>query len=94
MITAFVKHAVNDFASWKTVYDNFMPTAKKIGVQHEHVFRDPNASDQVIVTHEFKSIQDATNFFNSEELKNAMKNAGVSNTPEIWFGEDLRKTVH
>jgi len=94
MITAFVKHAVDDFASWKVVYDDFMPIAKKKGVVNEHVFRDPKAPDQVIVTHEFNSMQDATDFFDSQELRNAMKNAGVSNAPEIWFGEDLKRTVH
>jgi len=94
MITTFVKHAVKDFDSWKTVYDNFMPTAKEQGVRHEHVFRDPNSPDQVIVTHEFKSIEEANKFFNSQELKNAMQDAGVAGAPEIWFGEDIRKTVH
>lgn len=94
MITTFIKHSVKDFASWKAVYDNFMPVAKGKGVVEEHVFRDPNAPDQVIVTHEFNSMKDANEFFNSDELKNAMKNAGVSSAPEIWFGEDLRRTVH
>lgn len=94
MITTFIKHAVKDFASWKTVYDSFMPVAKEKGVREEHVFRDPNAPDQVIVTHEFNSVKDANDFFNSEELKNAMKDAGVSSTPEIWFGEDFKRNIH
>ncbi|WP_163710398.1 cyclase [Mangrovibacterium lignilyticum] len=94
MITTFVRHAVKDFASWKTVYDDFMPKAKEKGVRAEHVFRDPNAPDQVIVTHQFQSVKDANEFFNSTELKDAMQSAGVSSAPEIWFGEDIKKEVH
>lgn len=94
MITTFIRHSVKDFASWKTVYDDFMPEAKGKGVVEEHVFRDPNAPEQVIVTHEFNSIKEANDFFNSTELKNAMKNAGVNSTPEIWFGEDFKRPVH
>lgn len=94
MITTFVKHEVKDFSNWKHVYDDFMPTAKAKGVKEEHVFRDSKAPQQVIVTHVFQSIKDANEFFNSDELKNAMKNAGVVGVPEVWFGEDVRKDIH
>lgn len=94
MITTFIKHAVNDFAVWKNAYDDFMPTAKSKGVVHEHVFRDPQQPDQVIVTHEFQSMKDAQAFFESTELRKAMEQAGVSSTPEVWFGEDFKLTKH
>ncbi|PTN08316.1 hypothetical protein C8N47_10950 [Mangrovibacterium marinum] len=92
MITTFIKHSVKDFASWKAVYDDFTPVAKGKGVVEEHVFRDPGSPDQVIVTHAFNTMKDATDFFNSGELKEAMENAGVSSAPEIWFGEELKPT--
>jgi hypothetical protein len=50
---------------------------------------DPNA---IIVTHQFKDMNAAMAFVNSEDLKSAMMNAGVSGPPEFWFGEDIEHT--
>ena len=87
MITTFIKHTVNDYGKWRTVYDEFKPVAKQNGVVEESVFRDPNSPDDVIVTHQFKDLQSANNFFQSDKLKSAMHDAGVSSEPLIWFGE-------
>lgn len=89
MITAFVKHAVSDYGKWKAVYDEFQSVAKENGVIGESVFRDPNSPKDVIVTHDFKDVQSANSFFESDTLKSAMQNAGVSGAPEIWFGEKV-----
>ncbi|MGQ8337998.1 antibiotic biosynthesis monooxygenase [Sunxiuqinia sp. A32] len=89
MVETFVKHKVEDFAKWKAVYDEFAPTAKARGVTADHVYRDPDAPDNVIVTHEFNTLKAARDFFGSEDLKSAMTKAGVSSAPEIWFGEEI-----
>jgi len=94
MITTFVKHAVKDYAAWRSVYDNFLPIAKTKGVVKEHVYQDKNSSDTIIVTHQFQSVQEANEFFNSGELRKAMESAGVLGSPEIWFGEELKPEVH
>lgn len=89
MITAFVKHKVDDFGIWKSVYDKFKSYAKEHGVVEESVYRDPNYPDDVIVTHKFENVKSANDFFNSGELRSAMKDAGVSSEPVIWFGEKV-----
>lgn len=89
MVETFVKHRVENYAKWKAVYDEFIPKARARGLKVEHVFRDPDAPDNVIITHEFDSVKTAKDFFGSDDLKSAMKRAGVSGTPEIWFGEEI-----
>lgn len=92
MATMFVRHKVSDYGNWKRVYDEFASVRKEKGVTGASVLRDANDPNIIIVTHQFKDMNAATAFANSEELKSAMANAGVVGPPEIWFGEDIEHT--
>jgi quinol monooxygenase YgiN len=94
MATMFVRHTVNDYGNWKRVYDQLASVRKERGVTGASVHRDPKDPNTIIVTHQFKDMNAATAFANSEELKSAMANAGVSGPPEIWFGEDIERTAY
>jgi quinol monooxygenase YgiN len=90
----FVRHKVSDYGNWKRVYDEFASVRKENGVTRASVHRDANDADAIIVTHQFKDINTARAFADSEELKSAMANAGVSGPPEMWFGEDIEQTPY
>lgn len=94
MTTMFVRHKVSDYGNWKRVYDEFASVRKEKGVTGASVHRDANDPNTIIVTHQFNDMNAATGFANSEELKSAMANAGVSGPPEIWFGEDIEQTPY
>lgn len=92
MATMFVRHKVSDYGAWKRVYDDFAPTRRQQGVQSASVYRDAGDPNTIIVTHRFNTLDAATAFANSEDLKSAMADAGVAGPPEIWFGEDIEHT--
>jgi quinol monooxygenase YgiN len=92
--TMIVKHTVSDYGNWKRVYDEFASVRKEKGVTGASVHRDANDPNTIIVTHQFKDMNAATAFANSEELKSAMANAGVTGPPEIWFTEDVEQTPY
>ena len=94
--TLFVKHRVDNYEDWKRVYDDFEPTRKEMGVIGASVHRDADASDSnlITVTHRFDDLDTARAFADSEELKSAMANAGVSGPPDIWFAEDVEQTAY
>jgi quinol monooxygenase YgiN len=94
MATMFVRHKVNDYGNWKRVYDQFASTRKEKGVTGASVHRDPKDPNTIIVTHQFKDMNAATAFANSEDLKSTMADAGVAGPPEIWFGEDIESTAY
>jgi quinol monooxygenase YgiN len=94
MATMFVRHKVSGYDNWKRAYDEFAPVRKEKGVTAASVHRDPGDADIIIVVHQFKDMGAAMGFANSEELKSAMANAGVSGPPEIWFGEDVERTPY
>ena len=94
MATLFVKHTVSDYSKWKSIYDRFASTRKEMGVTGASVHRDPNDANTLIVVHHFADLDAARGFVESEELKSAMANAGVSGPPEIWLAEDVERTPY
>jgi len=94
MITSFVRHKVENFDSWKKVYDEFSSIKKEGGVIGASVLQVPDDPNMVIVTHDFESLETANKFFNSDALKNALQNAGVIGKPEIWIGDVREKTPY
>lgn len=94
MTTMFVRHKVGDYDNWKRVYDGIAPVRKQKGVTAASVHRDANDVDTIFITHQFKNMDAAKAFANSEELKSAMTKAGVSGSPEFWFSEDIEHTTY
>ena len=89
MITMFAKHEVSDFSAWKRAYDEFAPFRNEMGVTGDSVHRDASDPNVVTVTHAFNSLDAATAFASSDDLKSAMMDAGVVGPPDIWFAEDV-----
>jgi quinol monooxygenase YgiN len=91
--TLFVKHAVQDFGTWKSVYDALGPTRQAMGVTGASVHQDPANPNVVTVTHQFSTLVAAQAFAGSDELKNGMKNAGLAGAPDIWLTDDVEHTA-
>jgi quinol monooxygenase YgiN len=85
MITMFVTHKVTDYAAWRKGYDAFEASRKKLGAQGHEVFRDLDDPNKVTAWHDFETVEAAKAFASSEDLKTAMKGAGVVGAPTIWF---------
>ena len=94
MATLFVRHKVDDYGKWKRVYDEFASVRKENGVTAASVHRDADDADFVIVTHQFKNVNAAKAFADSEQLKSAMADAGVGGPPEMWFARDIEQTPY
>ena len=85
MTTLFVRHQVDDYATWRRVYDGFAPTQKKLGVESDTVYQAVDNPNDVTVTHEFASLEAAQAFAGSPDLRAAMHDAGVQGAPTVWF---------
>ena len=85
MTTLFVRHQVADYARWRQVYDNFGPTQHRLGVKTQAVYRAADNPNDVTVTHDFAALEAAQQFAASDDLRNAMSDAGIIGEPTIWF---------
>lgn len=87
MTRLFVRHQVADYDAWRKVYDSFDRGA--LGVTHATVYRSVDDPNDLTVTHDFGSIDDAKAFAGLDALREAMGEAGVIGAPEMWFAEEV-----
>ena len=87
MATMLVKHPVVDYASWRAVYDEVAPLRAQYGCTADRVIRDAADPDQLLVLHEFPTLDDARSFSGDPALGAAMARAGVVGKPTIEFYE-------
>lgn len=84
-VRMYVRHEVNDYATWRKGYDAFNAERKKMGVTGAAVYRSVDNPNDVTVTHDFKSADKAKAFVASARLKEVMEKAGVKGAPQIWI---------
>ncbi len=78
-----IHHKVNDFASWKPIYDKHAEARKAAGLTKDHVLQSVNDRNAVTVIMDFSDASKAKAFAASANLKAAMKLAGVVGKPAI-----------
>jgi hypothetical protein len=89
MVYVLITHAVEDFAEWKPVYDAYQLEPSNPQSKGDLVFQSTEDPNLVTVLSEFESWDAAEEFMNSEELKNAMHDAGVAGEPEVAYLEKV-----
>lgn len=85
MAHVLVRHKVEDFDKWKTQFDEHTSVREENGSKGSHVFRNADNPNEVIVLLEWDNLDNARQFANSDELKEAMQKAGVTDQPDIYF---------
>ena len=81
----FIRHEVADYATWKKAYDGFRATQKKMGVVAQAVYQSVDNPNDVTVTHDFHTLEQAKAFAALPELKSVMEKSGVKGVPQIWY---------
>jgi len=85
--TLAVRHSVADYAAWRVVYDEAETIRKAHGCTGQEVFRNPDDRNDVFVTHEFPTVDDARAFAADPALAEGMQRAGVVSAPRIEIYE-------
>jgi hypothetical protein len=90
-VRMFIRHEVNEYAAWRKAYNAFDATRRKLGVTGQAVYQSLDNTNDVTVTHDFKSADKAKAFATSPELKATMDKAGVKGSPQVWFTSSAAK---
>jgi hypothetical protein len=69
-----VRHKVADFSKWKPAYDAHSGARKKAGLKEEHLLRNIESPNEVVLLFEAEDIQKAKAFASSSGLREAMQN--------------------
>jgi hypothetical protein len=81
--TLFVRHSVDDYDSWRKVYDEVEDLRQKYGCFGAEVMVSPSDRQDVFVIHRFPTLDEAQGFAGDPELRDAMGRAGVHLPPRI-----------
>lgn len=89
MATMAIRHPVQEYATWRKVYDEVEDLRAKHNYTGDRVLRDAEDASTLLVLHEFASIDEARAFAGDPGLKQAMENAGVAGPPRIEFYDEV-----
>ncbi len=81
--TLMVRHRVEDYAAWRSVYDSLDGVRKEHGCTGAEVLVDPADKQDVHVLHQFPTLEQAQAFAGSNDLREGMGRAGVKGAPRI-----------
>jgi hypothetical protein len=88
MTRLFVRHTVGDYDAWRKVFDEFGDVQTQMGATSIAVYRSVDDPNDITVSHDFATVDQAKAFASSDSLHEAMGRAGVASKPEVWFTEE------
>ncbi|TGL56505.1 antibiotic biosynthesis monooxygenase [Leptospira ognonensis] len=87
-----VIHEVEDFARWKIFFDLAENLRKKAGEKTYQILKFEKQETKVVHFSQWSSFDAARNFFESAEVIQIRKEAGVK-TPEFFYLESLEEGI-
>ena len=81
--TLIVRHQVNDFGAWRSVYDSVDDLRQQHGCTDAEVLVSATDKEDIYVLHRFPTVEQAEAFAGSSQLREAMGRAGVAGAPRI-----------
>jgi hypothetical protein len=94
MPSLLIRCHVADYPAWKAVFDEHEPSRRANGSQGGWLFRDATDPHQILLLLVWDNLERARLFADSDDLREVMVRAGVTDGPDIWVLEDVgRPTV-
>jgi hypothetical protein len=91
MAWILIEHKVNDYNTWKQVYDRTAEVKRRNGWKRYRVFQVAQERTHLIVMDQFERADQAQEYLNSDFLKDALKQMGVVGTPTMLLLEGLEE---
>jgi hypothetical protein len=87
--TLAIRHHVSDYTAWRKVYEEAEPLRAQHGCTAARVMRLPEDGNELFVTHDFPTAEQAASFAHDPGLREAMGRAGVEGAPRIEIFTDV-----
>lgn len=85
-------HEVEDYTAWKKIFDDAASIRKNAGEQSYQVLKYENEPNKIVHFSKWSSIDNARQFFESDELIEIRKRAGVK-APDFIYLEKLEEGI-
>ena len=87
--TLAIRHHVRDYATWRKAYEEAEPLRTQHGCTAQRVMQLPDDGNELLVTHDFPTAEQAGSFAHDPGLREAMGRAGVEGAPRIEIFTDV-----
>ena len=87
MAAMIVRHSVHDYGAWRPVYDAHEAARTAAGLSNGRVFRSAEDPNDILLLFDMADRLKAEAFGRSDDLREAMRRAGVVGRPEIRFAD-------
>ena len=81
----FIRHKVQDYPKWRAAFDAHDPARLKAGLRAEGVFQEADDPNDLVLVFMVTDEQKARQFLRSDDLRQAMQRAGVTQGPWVHF---------
>lgn len=88
-----VMYKIEDFKKWKLNNENGAGTRRKRGSREAYVYSKENNPDEVVVLYNWDNLDNARQYFQSDEFKNQMEDAGLKGNPKIHYLEEKMRFI-
>ena len=87
-----VRHKVRDLAKWRPLFDEHASVRKEFGFTGAQIFKNADDLNELVILFEVQDLERARQFSQSDNLREVMERAGVSDRPDIFLLEEEAKT--
>lgn len=85
-----ISHEVADYAAWKRIFDDAAPMRKAAGEIRFHLLRYDEDKNCIVHFSQWSSLDNARRFFESAEVAEIRKRAGVK-APEFVYLQEIER---
>ncbi len=89
MLHTIVRLTVQDFETFKSVFEGAAELRRQYGSKGVHVLRNIDKPNEVALFAEYENLERARQLFQSPEFRDAVKSAGVMGPPDISFYDEI-----
>ncbi|MFQ5912999.1 MAG: cyclase [Nitrospinota bacterium] len=86
-----IRHKVEDYAKWKSIFDDHGATRKANGSKGGLLLRSADDPNELVILFEWDDLQKARQFSQTEDLRETMQRAGVADRPDVYFLDDVER---
>jgi heme-degrading monooxygenase HmoA len=88
---SLVRHRVEDYERWKLVFDEHRPAVKQSGSKGGRLLRSADDPYEIVILLEWDNLENARQFYGSDDLRETMQRAGVAGQADIYFLEEVEE---
>jgi heme-degrading monooxygenase HmoA len=94
MVYLLVRSKVTDAPKWKSIFDEHTEARKQNGSKGGYIFRNVNDANETIFLLEWDNLRNARGFAESDDARNVLTQAGLTDKPEVFFLDEVARPKH